>query len=41
MVLVKNTIAGTTGVGEVTLINSSDTAKKSFVIGLFFDNAFV
>jgi hypothetical protein len=40
-VLVKNAIIGTTGVGEVTLINSNDIAKISFVAGLLLERAFV
>ena len=32
---------GTTGVGDVTLISSNDIAKKSLVVGLLFDRAFV
>jgi hypothetical protein len=32
---------GTTGVGEATLISSNVIAKKSFVVGLLFDRAFV
>jgi hypothetical protein len=40
-VLVKNTIIGTIGVGDMTLISSNDSAKKSFVAGLLFDRAFV
>ena len=41
VVLVKKMIMGTTGVGEVTLISNSSTAKRSFVVGLVFDKAFV
>jgi len=32
---------GTTGVGDITLISNNDIAKKSFVVGLLFDRAFV
>lgn len=41
VVLITKTIMGTTGVGEVTLINSNTIAKTSFVAGLLFDKAFV
>ena len=41
MVLVINTIKGTTGVGDMTLIRSKDIAKRSFVIGLVFERIFV
>lgn len=38
--LVKNTIMGTTGVGDMTLISSNDIAKTNFVVGLLSDRAF-
>ena len=41
VVLVKKMIMGTNGVGEVTLISNSSIAKRSFIVGLVFDKAFV
>ena len=39
--LVRNTIIGTIGVGDVTLMSSNEAAKKSFVTGLFLAKTFV
>jgi len=32
---------GTTGVGDITLSSNKEIEKKSLVIGLFFDKAFM